>query len=103
MRFLTHVKPQNVFHVDCNFKCKNEVIKFTSVENLRNDGMRNIFLHVIPEAEATRSKWFCLTRGNQNFSVLKGKNPKQNKKSVDKLRKKNSCNTHRKILLHKQL
>jgi len=52
--------------------------------------MRNIFLHVLSEAEATRPKLFCLfTWENQNFSMPKGKkNPKQNKNSVDKLRKK---------------
>ena len=34
--FLTHVKPQNIFHVGYNFKHKNEVIKSTLDKNLRN-------------------------------------------------------------------
>ena len=34
--FLTHVKPQNIFHVGYNFKRKNEVIKSTLDKNLRN-------------------------------------------------------------------
>lgn len=48
-------------------------MKFTLAENLRNYGMRIIFLDVLPQAKATRPKLFCLCIGGTKTSVCQKK------------------------------